>query len=176
MTSPETIHPPPFDPEFGSLSETLSGHPFNSCEASGCTTSSTRGGLASSLYFLSCQLFTTPPRLENSTRYKLFSTTTVRSCESLFTAADATADGATLVAAGAPPGAVTLGVVLEGGCPATAGADAVGLLVCGVGAFGAKNFAHAMITTIDNNEATKMRSSGRRPLFFCGSLTNVSRP
>jgi hypothetical protein len=52
------------------------------------------------------------------------------------------------------------------------------LLACceGGGAFGAKNFAQAIITIIDNNDATRIRSSGRRPVLFCGSLTNVSRP
>ena len=71
-----------------------------------------------------------------------------------------------------------VGLAAGGVCPGFAGAVAAGLFVCdeGGGAFGAKNFAHAIITNIDNSEATSMRSSGRRPLFFCGSLTNVFRP
>ena len=101
----------------------------------------------------------------------------VRSCLSLFAAAGgvvaAVAADVTLGAGGAllPPIGGT-------GCPGFAGALAAGLFGCceAGGAFGAKNFAQAIITTIDNNEATKMRNSGRRPLLFCGSLTNVSRP
>src|SRR4030081_2840508 len=46
------------------------GHPPTCCEASGWTTSRTRGGLLSSVYLESCQLLTTAPRLEISTRYK----------------------------------------------------------------------------------------------------------
>src|SRR6266446_4952828 len=63
-------------------------------------------------------------------------------------------------------------------CPAVAGELTAGLFACGEGggAFGAKNFAQAIITNIDSSEATKMRSSGLRPFSFCGSLTNVSRP
>src|SRR5437764_15268662 len=60
------------------------GHPPVCCAASGCTRSRMRGGLASSVYFLSCQLLTTAPRFENSTRYRSFSTTIVRSCVSAF--------------------------------------------------------------------------------------------
>src|SRR5260370_23135544 len=69
-----------------SSSTTEKGQPPVCCDASGCTTSSTRCGFASSLYFFNCQLFTTAPRFEISTRYRLFSTTIVRSCESVFTA------------------------------------------------------------------------------------------
>ena len=77
----------------------------------------------------------------------------------------------------AAPGTL-LPVVGAVACPAVAEELTAGLFVCGEGggAFGAKNFAQAIITNIDNSEATKMRSSGRRPFSFCGSLTNVSRP
>src|ERR1700688_3926675 len=44
--------------------------------ASACTRSSVRGGLLSSVNFLSCQLRSTPPRLEISTRYRSLSITT----------------------------------------------------------------------------------------------------
>lgn len=89
------------------------------------------------------------------------------------------------LAAGTPavvPAPAVVAAVLEPeageGCPGLAGAVAAGFFASGegMGAFGAKNFAHATITTIDNSEATSIRSSGRRPLFFCASLTNVFRP
>src|SRR6202171_6860087 len=57
------------------------GQPPTCCEASGWTTSKTRWGLLSSIYFESCQLLTTAPRLEISTRYKSFCTT--MDCSSL---------------------------------------------------------------------------------------------
>ena len=52
----------------GCLLYTSNGQPPVCCAASGCTTSSTRCGFESSIYFFSCQLFTTAPRFENSTR------------------------------------------------------------------------------------------------------------
>src|SRR5260370_35758028 len=97
----------------------------------------------------------------------------LRSCVSLFAAAGGVAAAAMLGA----PGALAP-VVGAAACPGFAGELTAGLLVCGEGggAFGAKNFAQAIITNIDNSEATKMRNSGRRPFSFCGSLTKVSRP
>src|SRR5258708_38484651 len=94
-------------------------------------------------------------------------------CESVFAGMGGvgfTAGGGAMVAALPPIGAT--------GCPGFAGELAAGLFVCGEGggALGAKNFAQAIITTMDNNEATKILSSGRKPLSFCGSLTNESRP
>src|SRR5205823_6228217 len=99
-------------------------------------------------------------------------TTILRSCVSLFAAAGGVAAAAMLVELG------TRFPVVGGAWPAVAGELTAGLFVCGEGggAFGAKNFAQAIITNIDNSEATKIRSSGRRPFSFCGSLTNVSRP
>src|SRR5207245_11094246 len=104
-------------------------------------------------------------------------TTIVRSGLSFFAAAGAVAAAGILVAGGVPE-EEPVGLAAGGVCPGFAGAVAAGLFVCdeGGGAFGAKNFAHAIITNIDNSEATSMRSSGRRPLFFCGSVTKVSRP
>src|SRR5258707_6176226 len=97
----------------------------------------------------------------------------LRSCESVFAAIGAvafTAGGGAMVAALPPIGAA--------GCPGFAGELAAGLFGCGEGggALGAKNFAQAIITIMDNNEATKILSSARKPLSFCGSLTNESRP
>jgi len=53
----------------------------------------------------------------------------------------------------------------------SAGAGAVGeadrFCRCeGGSGFGAKNFAQARMTTIESSEATRMRSSGRRPESF----------
>src|SRR5258708_37935626 len=97
----------------------------------------------------------------------------LRSCLSLFVATGGVAAAAMLVAPGA--GFPVVGCAV---CPAVLGELAAGLLVCGEGggAFGANNFAQAIITNIDSSEATKIRNSGRRPFSFCGSLTNVSRP
>ncbi len=97
----------------------------------------------------------------------------LRSCDAPFAAAGGVVAAAMLIASG-----TLLPVVGAVACPAVAGELTAGLFVCGEGggAFGAKNFAQAIITNIDNNEATKMRNSGRRPFSFCGSLTNVSRP
>src|SRR6266849_1061604 len=102
----------------------------------------------------------------------------LRSCVSLFAATGGIAAAAMLVALGARFPVVGWAVCPEVVCPEVAGELAAGLFVCreGGGAFGAKNFAQAIITNIDSNEATKMRSSGLRPFSFCGSLTNVSRP
>src|SRR5271155_2555078 len=141
-----------------------------------------RGGLLSSVYFLSCQLLTTAPRLEISTRYSSFSITTVRSCVSLF--------ALTGVAGAAPaidedPGAAFPDAFLDGaaapctsGFPPSAavGADAEipGLELCGefAGGLGAKNFAHTKITAMDNNDAARMRNSGVNLSFSC-VVTNV---
>src|SRR5258708_28111290 len=97
----------------------------------------------------------------------------LRSCVSLFAAAGGAAAAAVLVALGARFPVVGCAV-----CPAGRGELAAGLFVCGEGggAFGAKNFAQAIITNMDSSEATKMRSSGLRPFSFCASLTHVSRP
>src|ERR1700693_4064015 len=97
----------------------------------------------------------------------------LRSCVSLFAATGGVAAAAMLVAVGARFPVVGCAV-----CPAVAGELAAGLFVCGEGggAFGAKNFAQAIITNIDSSEATKMRSSGLRPFSFCGSLHNIFPP
>src|SRR5882757_8791363 len=97
----------------------------------------------------------------------------LRSCVALFAATGGVPAAAMLGGLGARFPVVACAV-----CPAVAAELAAGLLVCGDGgsAFGAKNFAQAIITNIDSSEATKMRSSGLRPFSFCGSLTNVSRP
>ena len=119
------------------------------------------------LIIFSCQLFTTAPRLENSTRYNAFSTTIVRSCASdtagvFAAAADAVVVVGSAALAGPPlPGVVVLGVVVLPGVPAVAGPLTAGVFGCGrTGAFGAKNFAHSRITPMESNEATRMRSSG----------------
>jgi hypothetical protein len=122
------------------------------------------------LYFFSCQLFTTAPRFETTTRYKAFSTTMLCSWVSPI-AADAVA-GAAETAEGALPGTVGVavaGVFEEDVFPGVAGAVRAGLFGCGtfVGGLGAKYFVQARNTTIDSNEATRIRSSGvNLSLFF----------
>src|SRR5258706_2018088 len=99
-----------------------------------------RGGFASSVYFFSCQLFTTAPRFENSTRYRSFSTTMVRSSVSALGATAILGAADTLVAGlleVAPVlGGVTAGLPPAG--PGVAGAVCAGRLPCGgvAGGFG----------------------------------------
>jgi hypothetical protein len=114
--------------------------------------------------------FTNAPRLENSTRYSAFSTTTVRSCESAMTGIDeagaaelsvaATVEGVFARLAGGVL-AVLLGVsgvVVE---------VAAGLF-CGIftGGFGAKYFVQPRNTIIDSSDATRIRISGVNLSFF----------
>src|ERR1700723_297643 len=49
----------------------------SSCATLSFTRSSGRGGFWSSIYLFSCQVFTTPPRFDSSTRYSALCTTTV---------------------------------------------------------------------------------------------------
>ena len=89
------------------------------------------------MYFLSCQLFTTPPRLENSTRYKSFSTTIVRSCDSLF--AGILTAGGPETAVAFPCGSAAFGDLAP--IPEGAGAVCTGLFAWGgtIGGLGAKS-------------------------------------
>src|SRR3984893_19430462 len=152
------------------------GPPPVCCAASGCTKSRMRGGFESSVYFLSCQLFTTAPRLENSTRYRSFFTTRVRSSASALGGVAGCDTPDTLV-----PGAFEPGVLLVGGAaafgvllPGVAGAVCAGRFACGrfVGGLGPKNLAQSRITTSERSEATTMRSSCVNLDFFSGSLKN----
>ncbi len=59
----------------GSSSASENGQLPDCCAASACTRSRVRGGLLSSVNFFNCQLRTTPPRLEISTRYRSLSMT-----------------------------------------------------------------------------------------------------
>src|SRR5438876_2648959 len=143
-----------------------SGQPPTSCAVFACTTSSTQGGLepsshfcggfVSSVYFLSFQLLTTPPRFENSTRYKSLSTTIVRS----FLSPSTTARGAAATVAGAALTALFW-------APGAEGAAAAGGFVCCVctDGFGAKNLAQSRITMMERADAMKMRSSGFKSFF-----------
>jgi hypothetical protein len=134
------------------------------------------------LYFFNCQLFTTPPRFEISTRYSAFSTTIVRSCVSVFGGIAAALGGEIAVAFPAGNGAPDL---VEEGEVATvegevvaevveAGAVTAGLFACGkfAGGFGAKNLAQSKITAIDSIDAISMRNSDESSFFFSGALTN----
>src|SRR5256885_2046317 len=123
------------------------------------------------MFFLTSQLFTTPPRLENSTRYKSFSTTIVRSCDSLF---------AGILTAGGPNTAVAFhcgsaasGDLVPG--PEGAGAVCTGLFAWGgmIGGLGAKYFTHRRITTMESSEAIRMRNSCDSLSFLLESLTNA---
>src|SRR5208337_4929381 len=122
------------------------GQPPVSTAAFGWTRSRIFCGLESSLYFLSCQLLTTAPRFENSTRYRSFSTTMVRSCASptggvAGAAAAETVDG---VAAGVVCVATGVAAVFPGVAgPVTAG------WFCGgrcAGGLGAKYLDHRIMT------------------------------
>src|SRR5256714_12505115 len=123
------------------------------------------------MYFLSCQLFTTPPRLESSTRYKSFSTTTVRSCASFF--AGTLAAGGPEIAVAFPGGSVVFGGLAV--CPEAAGAVCPDLFACGgmIGGFGARYFTHNKITTMESKEAIRMRNSWVSLSFLFESLTNA---
>src|SRR5271163_3486780 len=137
-----------------------------------------RGGLLSSVYFLSCQLLTTAPRLEISTRYRSFSSTTVRSCVSLLAI---TGVGVAAIAIADEPGATfpaEAAAWCESDFPPSAdvgaGAEIPGLEASGgfSGGLGPKNFAHSRITAIDSNDAARIRNSGVNLSFSC-MLTNV---
>src|SRR6202158_687431 len=102
----------------------------------------------------------------------MFSTTNLRSCESLLTATVAAVAGA--IAAGAMVACDGFAAGDVAG-PGVAGADCAGRLAC-VGwtdGFGPKNFAQRMITPKDSSEATRIRSSGVNLSFCPGALTSA---
>jgi len=81
------------------------------------------------------------------------------------------------------PGAIAAAVVAVGEVvapgdaevPGVAGALTAGRFACGgcTGGFGPKNFAQSKITPMDNNEATRIRSSGVNLSFCPGTLTSA---
>src|ERR1700738_4627165 len=98
----------------------------------------------------------------------------LRSCASLFAGTVTGAAAETAVAV--PCGNAGFAGELAAG-PAVAGALCAGRFGRGgtISGFGAKKRAHSRITPIDSSDATKIRSSGVRFFFFCGSLTNGPR-
>ena len=131
--------------------------------------------MESSRYFFNCQLLTTAPRLEISTRYKSFSKITECSWES-FLAARETA----LVA---EEFAAVLGVALaedDSAAVADFSEDGealevtTGFCCCGtITGFGAKNFAQSKITAMERSEATRMRISALSLPCSGGRLTSA---
>src|SRR5438876_9925862 len=89
----------------------------------------------------------------------------VRSCESFFAATFTCFAGAMVAGAAAGCDGLDAGDVAG---PGVAGAVFAGGLVCvgGIFGFGPKNLGQRMITPKDNNEATRIRSSGVK-LSFC---------
>src|SRR5208282_5001737 len=164
LESPDNLYSPLLA-AFSSCGSSMTienGQPPVSTDAFGWTKSRIFWGLESSLYFLSCQLLTTAPRLENSTRYRSFSTTMVRSC------ASATGSAAGTALAETVGGAVTGAVSVVAGVPLVAGAVAAGWFGCGrcAGGFGPKYLDHRIMTAMESSAATRMRNSGVNLSFF----------
>ena len=115
---------------------------------------------SSSLYFFSCQLFTTAPRLENSTRYRAFSTTIVRSCESAV-AGTAGTDAADTVEGAGSWRSFDAVVPRRQSRSHRRGLCRLDFSAEDSPVASAQNISlHSRITTIESSEATRMRSSG----------------
>src|SRR5712664_2755567 len=96
----------------------------------------------------------------------------MRSCESLFATMF---DGAVAaIFATAADGCAVAAAGVEVAGPGVAGAVRAGRLACGnwAGGFGPKYFAQSRIMPMDNNEGTRIRSSGVNLSFCPGELTN----
>src|SRR5208283_1437707 len=145
------------------------GQPPVSPAALGWTRSRIFWGFESSLYFFSCQLLTTAPRLENSTRYSSFSTTMLRSWVSSVGGTDGAA--VTEAVGGVTGEVVPAGAGVSAEVPLVAGAETPGWFGCGAcsGGFGPKYFVHKMMTARESSEAARMRSSGVN-LSFLGPI------
>src|SRR5271157_618352 len=145
------------------------GQPPVSAAALGWTRSKTFWGFESSLYFLSCQLLMTAPRLENSTRYRSFSTTMLRSWVSSMGGTEGAA--VTEAAGGVAAGVASAGAGVAAEVPLVAGAATPGWFGCGTcaGGFGPKYFVHKMMTAMESRAATRIRSSGVN-LSFLGPI------